>query len=532
MSNSQVEPRAAVPRKGIQDWRYMPHVIVFFSAACIMVIELVAGRLIARHLGSSLYTWTSIIGVVLAGMSVGNYLGGRMADRWQPERFVGWLFLAASVTCLSTLFINQLLIDSAPFESLRWPTKVFSSVLVIFVLPSLVLGTISPAMAKIALSRSDAVGTTIGSVYAWATVGSIVGTLATGFFLIATLGAQGVVLVIALGLALVGVFLGPHRWLHVIWTVLVLTALLVAKSPNASAYEYGHKIGLREVHYLFDADSDYQYIKVYEDESEKDPKRTLRILALDYLIHGYVDLKDPTYLEYGYERIYQEVARRFIGKKERIATFFIGGGSYTFPRWVLHEWPGSQIDVAEIDPMVLEANHSALGLPRDTPIKTYLLDARNALDDLPSQQRYDVIFGDAFSDLSVPWHLTTLEFNYKIAAHLKPDGAYLINVIDDFEHGLFLGAVVATLQRAFCNVYVFSTEKDGVTPGRETFVVAATQRAIPTRDWRPGHGGSFHGSLLTEEHMKTLHRRSGGRVLTDDNAPVSNLLAPVVSARK
>jgi spermidine synthase len=198
---------------------------------------------------------------------------------------------------------------------------------------------------------------------------------------------------------------------------------------------------------------------------------------------------------------------------------------------VLHEWPGSRIDVAEIDPMVLEANHRALGLPRDTPIKTYLLDARNALDDLPRGRRYDVIFGDAFSDLSVPWHLTTLEFDRKIAAHLKPDGGYLINVIDDFEHGLFLGAVVATLQRVFRHVYVFSTDKDGVSTGRETFVVAATQRAIRTRDWRPGHGGAFWGSLLTDKDLTTLRRRSGGRILTDDNAPVENLLAPVVSAR-
>ena len=198
--NRALSPRTASESPAAREgWPYTPHVVVFFSAACIMVIELVAGRLIARHLGSSLYTWTSIIGVVLAGMSIGNYTGGRMADRWRPSQFVGWLFLLASLTCLLTLVLNHVLAVHAPFDSMHWPARVFSSVLVVFMVPALVLGMISPAMAKMALERSDAVGTTIGSVYAWATVGSIVGTLATGFYLIAALGAQGVVLVILSG---------------------------------------------------------------------------------------------------------------------------------------------------------------------------------------------------------------------------------------------------------------------------------------------------------------------------------------------
>src|SRR5512135_1560024 len=93
-------------------WRYAPHVIVFFSSAFIMVVELVAGRLIARHLGNSLYTWTSIIGVILAGMSIGNYVGGRLADRWRPEQLLGPLFLSASLVCLSVVPLNQFFSDS------------------------------------------------------------------------------------------------------------------------------------------------------------------------------------------------------------------------------------------------------------------------------------------------------------------------------------------------------------------------------------------------------------------------------------
>src|SRR5579885_1202099 len=175
-------------------WLYTPHLIIFITSACVMVVELVAGRLIARHLGSSLYTWTSIIAVVLAGMSIGNFLGGRMADRWKVESFLGWLFWISSAMCLVALVLNNVVAEHTPFEKFSWPVRTAVSVLTIFIMPALSLGTISPVTAKMALSRSMAVGRTIGSVYAWGAVGRILGTLATGFFLIALLGSKAIML--------------------------------------------------------------------------------------------------------------------------------------------------------------------------------------------------------------------------------------------------------------------------------------------------------------------------------------------------
>jgi spermidine synthase len=525
-SGAQTEPVA----KG---WQYTPHLVVFCSAACIMVVELVAGRLIGRHLGSSLYTWTSIIGVILAGMSLGNYIGGRMADRWKPERFVGLLFLASSVVCLSTLFLNHIFALKEPFEAMRWPWRVFLSVLSIFTMPALVLGTISPAMAKMALSRSKSVGTTIGSVYAWATVGSIVGTLTTGFYLIALLGAQGLVLTISLGLALIGLAMGPHRWLHAIWVAVLGVGFYLAFSGSAFAMDKGYTFGLREdADHMFGKDSDYQYVKVYKEKSGKDKGREIRVLALDYLIHGYIDAKDATHLEYDYEKVYRDVARRLARGKKQIAAFFLGGGSYTFPRWVIHEWPGARAEVAELDPMVVEANHAALGLPRNTPIKTYTMDARNAVDSLRKDNKFDLIFGDAFNDLSVPWHLTTVEFVRKLRAHLNPDGAYLANIIEDIRCGQFLGATYNTLKKVFKHVVIFCTEKEGISDGRETFVVAASDAPIQISDWMPGHSADFIGSALSDADLAKLHKSSKGRVLTDDDSPVENLLECVVRNRK
>ncbi len=523
------EPAAPVAK----GWPYTPHVVVFCSAACIMVMELVAGRLIARHLGSSLYTWTSIIGLILAGMSIGNYLGGRFADRWEPEKIVGVLFLIASLICLTTLPLNHLISVKDPYASFRWPMRVFTTVLTVFMFPALALGMISPSMAKMALARSRKVGATIGSVYAWATVGSIVGTLVTGFWLIAKIGAQAVVLTVVVGLAAIGLAMGRRKWVHAIWVVLMVGVFWMGKSDTAFAKDWGYTLGLREYEeYFYNRDSDYQYIKVYEEKSGKDKKRELRVLALDYLIHGYVDPKDPTHFEYDYEKIYRDVARRVAKGKSAPASFFLGGGSYTFPRWALHEWPKGRVEVAELDPLVIDANYTALGLDRKLPITNYAMDARNAVDDLPKDRKFDLVFGDAFSDLSVPYHLTTVEFLERLKAHITPDGAYLMNIIDDWKHAYFLSAMTNTLKKVFKTVVVFTTEAEGISPGRETFVVAATDAQLPVSDWMPNHGGAFSGSAFTAENMKELEQKTKGRVLTDDDCPVENLLAPVVRNRK
>lgn len=481
-------------------WSLTPYVVVFLSSVAIMIIELLAGRLVGRHLGSSLYTWTSIIGVIMAGMSVGNYWGGCLADRHAPRRLLPWMLVSSAGACLI----------------------------------SLLLGVISPSAAKLALNRSRQVGTTIGVVYAWGTVGSIVGTLSTGFFLISALTANGVVLAASILLALVGWVVGPHRMVATAW-VAVLAPLVMCASMRDDQVSrryrtYAENLGLRmnTEGRFFSRESDYQYIKVYENE--KGP--SIRKLVLDHLVHGYVDMRNPGHLEYDYEKVYADVAKRYAEGKPTVSAFFLGGGSFTFQRWTQHVWPDAHIEVAEIDPLVVEANHVALGLPRDTNMRIHVGDARNVIDSLPADAKFDFFFGDAFNDFSVPWHLTTIEFNRKIAARLTPGGAYLMNVIDDFRSGLFLGACYVTLRDVFPYVYIFCTEQNGVNDRRDTFVVAASHTPIDISDWMPNHFTDFEGSALTPKDFEALEEKCGGRVLTDELAPVENLLAPVVRVRR
>ena len=213
--------------------------VVFFSSICVMVLEVVASRLIAKHVGNSLYTWTSVIGVVLSGITIGNFLGGWMADRFKPEKLVGRLFFAASVACLSVLWLDQLVGTSERPVGVDWPTWVFCIMAQLFFLPALALGTISPVVASIALGRSKRTGITVGNVYAWGAMGSIIGTFLTGFYLIDVFGTRAIIGGTSAALAILGALCAARQfflrvWILFGWLQFLAIVTLAASSTSES----------------------------------------------------------------------------------------------------------------------------------------------------------------------------------------------------------------------------------------------------------------------------------------------------------
>ena len=173
--------------------RPLPYaLIVFISNACIMIIELVAGRLLAPNIGSSLYTWTSIVGVIFAGMSAGNLIGGRIADRRASPRLLGWMFAAAALGALSTLGIAALAggrpLALLPGLGLLGSMLVF--VAGVFLLPGALLGAISPVVIRLSLNDLSTNGRAVGRIYAASAAGSILGTFLTGYVLLSYAGVH------------------------------------------------------------------------------------------------------------------------------------------------------------------------------------------------------------------------------------------------------------------------------------------------------------------------------------------------------
>ena len=219
------------------------NLLVFVSSVCVMVLELTASRLIAKHVGSSLYTWTSVIGVVLAGITAGNFIGGWLADRFRQGRILGWLFFLASASCLSVLWLDRVVAMKPRPEGTDWPTWVFLIVAQMFFLPALALGTISPVVASLAIRRSKRMGLTVGNVYAWGALGSIVGTFLTGFWLIDQFGTRMIIGGTSGALAILGIMVTPGQlvfrtalvagWLQFL---LITTAAAAATSDSMGGF--------------------------------------------------------------------------------------------------------------------------------------------------------------------------------------------------------------------------------------------------------------------------------------------------------
>jgi tetratricopeptide (TPR) repeat protein/predicted membrane-bound spermidine synthase len=514
----------------------IPNATVFISSFCIMVIELVAGRIIARHLGSSIYTWTSVIGVVLGGIAVGNYIGGRLADRFPARPTLSMLFILSSATSAFIVLINLQVAEWPALWALSWPARVASHVALVFLLPSTLLGTISPVAGKMALDACGSRGRTLGSVYAWGVVGSILGTFVTGFYLIAQFGTMTVVWSVAGILALVGLLYGAASIRAWGWAAVLAAGAALANGPWSWARTVGERIGIREAHdanVIYSDESQYSYIEVFRMSDSED----VRGLRLDKLLHSAVNIESPDELRYEYERIYAAATRRLAKGRGALRTLTIGGGGYVFPAYLNRNWPGSETEVVEIDPRVTRAAFQQMGLPPNGAIRVYDEDGRVVVDRLTAEKKrgapvvpYDFIYLDAVNDYNVPYQLTSLEFMERVHGLLAPGGAFLMNLIDAYDRGRLLSAAYCTLRKVFTHVYIFTEGKNIETsPGlRSTFILVATDAPFDTQELGSEYSERSTVSSMTDAQIESLVARTGTLVLTDDYSPVENLVAAVV----
>jgi spermidine synthase len=495
-------------------------IVVFIASFCTMVIELVAGRIMAPYVGVSLYTWTSIIGVVLAGISIGAYIGGILADRFPTPRTLGWLLFVSGIAALS--------ISPLTGAVARWPlqTSLMLRILVvttvIFFLPSGLLGMISPVVVRLSLDRLERSGNVVGKIYAFSTLGSILGTFATGFFLISWMGTRNILLLMALILILSSPFFGGAFLRRRVLLVLFPVLFVFLWAVHGQAFKKQ-----RDLNSYFYKETDYYTIELKKvDQNGK----TLEAVILDNLIHSFVDLNDPLHLQYGYERVYADLVAWKASANPDFRALIIGGGGYTFPRYLETKYPRARIDVIEIDPRLTDLAREHLGLSPKTRLRSFNQDARWFLMNFPERNVYDFIFGDAFNDLTIPYHLTTQEFCGLIRFLLKPDGLFIANIIDHFQTGLFLPSYVRTLQEVFGREKIcLVADRPFSQMGISTIIVAASPSHYPWESVEKNSAGRCFVLAPQELNHKLSSRPAV--ILTDDYAPVDNLIAPIFEER-
>jgi spermidine synthase len=494
---------------------------VFLSAACGLVLEIVAGRLLAPYVGMSLYTWTAIIAVVLAGFSIGHWIGGRLADARcdaaAGARRVAIALTLASISSLAVLVLLRLL--SGPLLSAGL-TPVLAIVLLataLFLLPSLFVGMVSPILTKLAVDASPGRhGEAIGRMYALGAVGAIVGTLATGYLFIAWIGSIGTVVTVAIIYAALAAAFALNA--RAAGTVVALFAVLGAGLGFAAART-------KALVSPCTLESDYYCIRI--DDFSRHSGRASAVMVLDHLAHGISDRDEPRLLYSTYLQFLDEYVHQRLGDR-RPSVFVIGGGALTLPRAWARKPSAPRVLVAEIDPAVTAAARTHMWVPPDADIEIIHGDGRVTLQGLPAARQFDVVFGDAFHDISIPAHLVTREFNQAIHARLKPDGFYALNVIEAGRGSKFLASIVRTLAQDFPAVEVWVDADDARGGTRINYVVVAANAPTPGDLFHSGRGIRRSWLRLSEQQLAARADPAQAPVLTDDFAPVDRLLSHII----
>lgn len=499
----------------------IPYFIAFAVSACLMAIEIVAGRVLAPYLGVSIYSWTSVIGSILLGVTLGNYAGGVFADKQPTKKFLGMNIIVAGfatllIGFLAPIFGNLLTIWNVPLGA-----KTIFFCLIVFFPSAFLLAMVSPQLAKGHLRDLAATGRTVGGFGAWGAAGSIFGTLLFGFVLISLMGTRSLLSGVALFLVAMGAYIA--------WPI------RSRRFSLAGMVSIPFFIGGFLIPGGCNMETNYYCIRITDKMSAFGKSYTLR---LDHLVHSYVTPSSPDHLGYGYEQVYTNLVAMRHQATDSFSSFFVGGGGYAMPRYLEKYYPSSDIVVAEIDPGVTEANHRFMELANATRIQTQNGDARLSLAQMKDEKKFEFVFGDAFNDFSVPFHLTTVEFHRLLKSRMTPDGVYALNIIDDARYGHFLAAMVRTLRTVWTHVYV-APQNTEIAQGRNTIILMATDSAIDMAAWYAATPLVSAGTtvdekiraqainIIPDEKVDAFLAGHPDPALTDDFVPTDRYLAPV-----
>ena len=437
----------------------------FVVAAAGLVVEIVAGRMLAPYVGMSLYTWTAVIAVVLAGFSAGHWAGGLVADR--PARTgLMWLAVSGALGAIATI---------AALPLLRWVSGPVLSSLTDPVAGYLFISWLGTARTLIAVTAAYTLFALCCLWMARRVPRNMDGT---------SLTAAAGITVLALFATAAGPFL-PQK--------------------------------------VCDIESRYYCIRSLDVSA--DFGAPTRLMVLDHLGHGINVLGDPARLEMPYAAIIDAVTRARLGDAPKQA-YFIGGGSLTLPRAWTRDGARPGLVVAEIDPQVtrMAARDFDVDPSRFTVVHA---DARARLASLGG---FQVIVGDAFTDIAVPAHLVTREFYAEIAESLAENGHYAMNLIDHMDRLQALAATVRTLRTAFPVVEVWVEAEDFTAGGRTTFVLIAGRTPTPQARFvlPPVAEGAASRILarMPTERIDALVARIDPPVLSDDYVPIDRLMGP------
>ena len=481
---------------------------VALAGMAVLVIEITAIRMLAPFFGNSIFTISSVIGIILAALGLGYYLGGSLADRKPSAAWFFSLIVAAGFAVLLLQFLNAVLLPGIAYKLSLIDGPLIVSFLMFF-LPALFLAMLSPFAIALLHAREagKGVGSASGLVFFWSTLGSIAGSLATGFLLIPHWGIGSIVAGTGSALVLLGaagllLTRTPPKILPIGLAILGLASGFALRQPaTADGVVYA-------------ADGLYERI-VIRDLPYRG--RSARVLLQDLNVSGGLVLDDGS-MAFDYTK-YFDLYRLFT--PELKTALAIGGGAYTVPRSILHDSPRAIVDVAEIDPSLHALALRYFDLPDDARLRNHVTDGRRFLYD--TQERYDLIFSDAYrSFVSAPPQFATLEFFRLARSRLRENGVLIANfygsLAPDTRAAIY--SVLRTMRAAFPQVYVVATTGPE-SEELQNFIFVGHN--APNPDKRVDLGRAAALEWRAEEALLDAYP-----VLTDDFAPLEYYAANAI----
>ncbi len=495
--------------------------IVFLIGGCVLIIEIVAIRILSPYYGNTIFTVSSVISTVLVALSLGYYLGGRLADKYASERNFYTIILLSGLSIFSIYFLKLSLLPVMGY-SLSMVSGPIVSSLALFFLPNILLGTLSPFAIKIQTLRfpNKGVGYAAGEIFFWSTTGSVSGSLLTGFVLIPLLETNKIILMVAAVIIVLGLFplVKSRTNDKIVFSSIILIILGILLN---------HTVLSKDSNILYNQAGIYEQILIYDREYDGKPAR---FLQQDLAHSGAIFLKSDE-LVYDYSNY---IFLCEILKPDIRNIFIIGGGAYSLPMALLKIFPNANIDVAEIEPSLFLLAKKYFKVIETERLNNFITDGRRFLYE--TDKKYDLIFGDAYYGLSFPHHLVTAEFFNLVKEKLNKDGIFMTNFMGDLseEKPSFIISAIKTFKTVFPNSYFFAVQSpDRIGSQNIIFIGLTNEKKINFTDHKIiNHKNKFMRSLKTSEIDINKFDFSQHSIFTDDFSPVEYLMAKTIKNKQ
>lgn len=503
--------------RGVLKNKIFLYLTEFFAGMSVMAAELGASRLLAPYFSSSQIVWTIIIGTIMIAMALGNIYGGKSADKSpNPDKLYGRILIAAVWIALIpvagkyiVLGISALLIFTVNNNFLI--IAAFCACMVIFVFPLFLLGTVTPSLAKYSVSSLDDSGRTVGTLGAFNTIGSIIGTFVPTFVTIPAVGTSITFLIFAGILIVLSVIYFISS--RVGYKKVIISGVIFVV---CCVFGHGDSFAFWQKDLTYEGESIYNYLQVSEDDKQ--------VSLSTNVLFGVqsVYMKDDTLTELYYD--YAMAAPLMVPDKnpDSMEVLILGMGTGTYATQCRKYFGDMNIEGVEIDEKITKLSRKYFALPDDINVTTY--DGRAFLN--ASDRKYDVIMVDAYQDITIPFQMSSVEFFGLVKSHLNENGVMVVNMNmrgnDDGDINQYLADTISSV---FANVY--TVEVDNST-NRELFASDNNDMMGVLNDNISGINDADLRFMMNKVRDKSIAYNAGKLIMTDDNAPVELLGMKVI----